>query len=198
MNHHTHFTVRLISCSLLLVAAVCLVVACGPTAADNGGKSGTDGNSGTTNFRLKAEPAGAAITVVDAKKAEDGADIVVEGRIQATQPRFHVFTMIDLSMPYCGEKDDETCKTPWDYCCFGKDEVSALLIPVRFVGADGKPVRAADGHKFAWRLLDRVKVVGKLRKLEDGTLVIAATGYWQVERPTIDWAVTWPEEVAIN
>ena len=65
---------------------------------------------------LAAKPAG-AVSVQDARKAGAADSRTVTGRIANVVPGFAVFTLMDSSLPYCGEKNKEDgCKTPWDYC----------------------------------------------------------------------------------
>ena len=89
---------------------------------------------------LAADP-GAALSVDKAKAGGPKDTVVVTGRIAKVVPRFAVMTLMDTSLPYCGEKSTEDdCRTPWDYCCESADtqRANSLLVEVR--DANGKPI----------------------------------------------------------
>ncbi|MGE0431596.1 MAG: hypothetical protein AB7K09_22780 [Planctomycetota bacterium] len=187
------FVACLAVCAVALVLAGCSQKAPAP---DNNASGTSTGNGSAPRFMLTEKPAGEPISVVAARTAEVGKQIVVDARIQGTNARFYSLKIVDTSMNYCGQVTKETCKTPWDYCCYPEDELPGKLMAVRFVDDKGEAARA-DGT-FEWRHLDRVLIVGAVRELEDGTRILAATGYYRLERPTLDWDITWPAEVAGN
>ena len=138
---------------------------------------------------LTAKPAG-AVSVLDARKAGAADSRAVTGRIARVVPGFAVFTLMDTSLPYCGEKNKEDgCKTPWDYCCESATirAANSLLIEVR--DAKGKPIA---GSLDNLRLLDAVTVVGKLTKDEHGNQVLLATGWHRDARPELPGNLRWP------
>ena len=142
-------------------------------------------------FVLAADP-GEAIGVVDAKVGGAAERIVVQGRIAKIVKGYAVFTLTDLGLPYCGETNPEDhCKTPWDYCCEQPATITANSLVVEVHGADGKPLAAATLGDL--RLLDAVKVQGKLVKDENGNFVVTATGVFRSQRPQLPAGLNWPQ-----
>ena len=77
------------------------------------------------------------------------------------------------------------------YCCDTPEDHRKNELLVEFRGADGVPVETAGLPKT--RLLDLMKIRGKMTENEHGSLVLVADGYWQVERPTLPDGLNWPE-----
>lgn len=138
---------------------------------------------------LATKPAG-AVSVLDARKGGAADSRVVSGRIANVVSGFAVFTLMDSSLPYCGEKNKEDgCKTPWDYCCESSDTRTANSLLVEVRDAKGKPIAGSLGDL---RLLDAVTVVGKLTKDEHGNHVLLATGWHRDSRPELPTDLRWP------
>jgi hypothetical protein len=184
---------------LCLLLALSLAACGGEDKSDNPGTSGkpSDGGTATTSF-LQPDP-GKALTVVEAREMADGDEVVVEGRVQNINKGYAMFTMYDPDLLYCGQPGTaeagrepmDGCLTPWDYCCSDPDEVAAGNIPVEMRDAKGAPVKADD---IGLRLLDLVRVKGKLEKTESGNFILVATsGWFRAERPEIGDHVHWPE-----
>ncbi len=138
---------------------------------------------------LATKPAG-AVSVLDARKTGAADVATVTGRIANLVPGLAVFTLMDTSLPYCGETNkDDGCKTPWDYCCESKDTRTANSLLVEVRDGAGKPIA---GSSSDLRLLDAVTVVGKLTKDEHGNHVLLATGWHRDARPELPADVRWP------
>ena len=128
--------------------------------------------------------------MLDARKGGAADSRVVSGRIANVVSGFAVFTLMDSSLPYCGEKNKEDgCKTPWDYCCESSDTRTANSLLVEVRDAKGKPIAGSLGDL---RLLDAVTVVGKLTKDEHGNHVLLATGWHRDARPELPADLRWP------
>ena len=141
-------------------------------------------------LQLPAQPAG-AVSVLDARKGGPAERAVVSGRVASLVGGYVAFTLMDKSLPYCGETNKEdSCKTPWDYCCESGETRTAHSLVVEARGADGKPLRAQGD--VGLRLLDAVTVTGKLSKDEHGNHVLVATGWHRDERPSLPADVRWP------
>ena len=114
------------------------------------------------------------------------------GRIGDITPGSAQFTLMDTEVPYCGETNHEdTCPTPWDYCCESKDRIKNNSMVVEIHDATGKPLATPSLPDL--RLVDKIKVTGKLTKDEYGTFLLAATGLFRVERPKLPDYVKWPQ-----
>lgn len=138
---------------------------------------------------LSADP-GAATTVLNAKQDGPQDRVVVHGRIANIVKGYAAFTLMDTSLAYCGEKHAENCKTPWDYCCEKPETRTANALAVELRDADGKPLATPVLPDL--RLLDTVKVVGKLTKDEHGNFTLTAEGMFRTARPTLPEGLRWP------
>jgi len=175
-----------------LLAAVSLSFAFLAGCGQDAPKTGSPGTPAPelAKLALPARPAG-AVSVRAAKKADAADACAVTGRIGSVVPGFAVFTLMDASLPYCGEKNKEDgCKTPWDYCCESGETRTANSLLVEVRDGKGKPVAGQLGDL---RLLDAVTVVGKLTKDEHGNHVLLATGWHRDARPTLPEGVRWPQ-----
>ncbi len=140
---------------------------------------------------LAADP-GAALSVVDAKAKGAQPEVTVTGRVADVVKGRFAFTIMDLAVPYCGETNKEDhCKTPWDFCCESKERITANSLFVEARDTEGKPIATPSLPDL--RLLDRVKVKGKLEVDAHGNPVLLATGVFRAERPTVPDDLRWPQ-----
>jgi hypothetical protein len=137
-----------------------------------------------------ADP-GTAEDIKAAKQAGARDTVTVTGRIYEIVPGKAAFRIMDLSVAYCGEKKKENCPTPWDYCCESATTRNASSVLVEARGADGAPI-ATDALPDM-RLLDVVKVTGKLVADEHGNHTVVATGLFRGARPNLPADLDWPK-----
>ncbi len=175
--------------SLFLSPLVLLLTACGGTtgtATITPPKASPD-----VVARMLSSDPGAAVSVVNAKQDGPQDRVTVHGRIFLTVKDMAVFSIMDTSLPYCGEVNKEdNCKTPWDYCC-DKDKIAANALLVELRNADGKPLATPALPDL--RLLDEVKVTGQLTKDEHGNFTLNAEGVFKVARPSLPDGLRWPQ-----
>ena len=116
----------------------------------------------------------------------------VEGRIQHYTTGEFAFRLMDAELPYCGEQCKDDCMTPWDYCCESPKTITAnsLAVEVR----DEKGTVIATPSLPNLRLLDRVKVKGKLTQDEHGNFTLLATGVYRVDRPKLRADLNWQKQ----
>jgi len=157
------------------------------------GQSGTAENEGSSAgpaaWLIDSEPADALAVAQAKSQLQAGDEVVVRGRIGGRANPMSddspVFTVMDLSVPHCGQMgDDDHCPTPWDYCCESRDSIKANAATVQVIDARGSPV----GDKLAaagLSNLDEVVLVGTVgpRPNED-VLMIKATGVYRVPEAT--------------
>lgn len=180
---------------LLLTLSLIPIV---PFAASCGGSDtpATENGAGAPpaamqQYVLQADP-GESIGVVAARQREAGTQMVVAGRIARIGKGAAVFWLMDKQLPYCGEvRSEDTCKTPWDYCCETPDtyRANSLLVEIRDQGGQPVPTPSLPGL----RLLDHVEVTGTIEKDEQGNPVLLAAGYFRVARPELPDDVRWPQ-----
>ena len=139
---------------------------------------------------LATKPAG-SVSVLDARKAGEAESLTVSGRVANVVSGFAVFTLMDISLSYCGEENKEDgCKTPWDYCCVTAKTRTANSLLVEVRDGSGNPVAGSIGDL---RLLDAVTVVGKLMQDDHGNHLLLATGWHRDARPDLPDGVRWPQ-----
>jgi hypothetical protein len=114
--------------------------------------------------------------VVDARKANDGDEVVVRGRIGGSVKPFTegraVFQLVDLSLKTCNQASPmDDCKTPWDYCCDDKADVFAKSVTVQVLGAGGQPLRASLEGVGGLKPMGEVTAKGTVKKSPDGKAV---------------------------
>ncbi len=166
--------------------AICLVIAACekkpavPAAPATAGASGSE-LALPSGFFLAAAPK-EAVEVKDSKpKAKVGETVTIIGRIGGSREPFvdgrAIFTLVDTRLKACGEgAEEDGCKTPWDYCCEPRKELTANMATVRIVGADGQPLKSGLKNVQGLKPLARVTVVGTVAEAEGGVLVVNASG----------------------
>jgi hypothetical protein len=174
--------------TLTLLALFTLTTAC--SKPDNG-PAEVPASAEAQKLALTADP-GAALAVAKVKADGPKDEVTVEGRLYKITKGYAAMRIMDLTMDYCGEiNKEENCPTPWDYCCNTKGDIAAGSLLVEARNADGKPLKTPALPNL--RLLDKVKVTGKLIKDDHGNLVLLASGMFRSDRPTVPDFVKWPE-----
>ena len=172
----------------LALAASLLTAGCGregtPAADHSSAASAAAPSAGTdrARFLLAAEPAGAR-GVRDARKdAKDGDDVVIVGRIGGERKPWvdgrATFRVVDSAFKPCNERDDDGCKTPWDYCCDDTDELRQGMATVKVVDGEGKTVAVDARELLGVKELQTVVVKGKAKRDAEGNLTVLASGVY--------------------
>lgn len=168
---------------LPLLALTAFLTACGES-----GEAGrvTSQPTPTDHWLLESEPPD-AVSVTQAKaSAQAGDDIVLRarigGRMDPISDDSPVFTVMDLSVPHCGQIPGDTCPTPWDYCCEPRESVRAHAATVQVVDSAGN-APAISPAKAGLVPLDEVVIIGKVgpRPTSD-VLTIKASAVYPVKR----------------
>jgi len=142
---------------------------------------------------LKLADPGPGVSVKKVKEMGHGEEVVVEGRVSNIVTGVAAFNLIDVSLDYCGQKSPEdSCKTPWDYCCEDAGDRAAATISVEKRGADGK-IMGQGTHLPMLRLLDVVAAKGKIEKDDHGNVTVVATSWFVRERPQLPDDLHWPK-----
>lgn len=89
-----------------------------------------------------------------------------------------MFSLVDKRMPACSDNPEDTCKTPWDYCCESAEDLMANSATVEVVGADGQMIKTGLEGVHGLKPLSRVVVVGTVASAEKGNLIVKAEGIW--------------------
>lgn len=154
------------------------------------------------NLFVKALPAGAMVSPIEAKKtAKVGDTITITGRVGGSGEPFvadrAVFTIVGEALPACSDNPDDHCSEPWDYCCETKEEITAHSATIQVVDDKGRPVRTGLKGQNGIAELSEVTVTGKVVQADEKTLVINATGiYVNPALPKGLFAKETPKDVA--
>ena len=179
---------------LISLLAVSLSLgACGKSESTPGTSGQTSGAATSTPtspaaakpvWVLAAEPSDAA-AVADAKaSSEEGDEVVIRarigGRMEPISDDSPIFTVMDLSVPHCGQMAEDHCPTPWDYCCEPTDSIKANAATVQLVDAQSKPI-ATSPTTQGFAALDEVVIVGTVGpRPSPDVFTIKATGVYRV------------------
>ncbi|MFG0276091.1 MAG: hypothetical protein ACF8QF_13650 [Phycisphaerales bacterium] len=130
------------------------------------------------SWTLASAPEGAVGVVEVRAAAQEGDSVVIRGRIggraEPISDGSPVFTIMDLSLAYCGQASDDGCTTPWDYCCETPEAIAAHAATVQVIGIEG-------GALTGLAALDEVVVVGTVGpRPTPAVLTIIATGVHRV------------------
>ena len=170
----------------LIPAAALILVSCGKQEAE----PNTTGNAPAAAAPATELPEGLMLTkapeaelvTINAVKAnakvgdEVVVSVVVGGRLKPVVDNLAVMTVVESSLPNSCVGEDDHCKTPWDYCCAAKEELSSGMATVRVVDDAGKPL-ALNFASASIKPGDYLVVAGTVAEKNDaGNLVIDAKG----------------------
>jgi hypothetical protein len=171
--------------SLLVVCASMLLVACG--GANDKKDAKTQSGSPTAAAAVPAElfvaaAPGAPQAIEELKKsAKEGDEVIVRvlvgGEVEPIVDTLASMVVVDVSVPSCAANPEDSCPTPWDFCCVPAEELVKHRATVQAVDAAGKPLKAsfAAGQKI--KPHDTLVVKGKVGPRPDPKVfVINATG----------------------
>lgn len=131
-------------------------------------------------YLLAAEPAGAKPVKEVRQAAQDGDEVVIVGRIGGNSRPWVEgragFQIVDASFKPCNEKDDDGCRTPWDYCCDAKEDLAKGMATVKVVDDGGQTVAMDARQLLGLKELDTVVVRGRAKRDEQGNLTVLAAG----------------------
>ena len=173
--------------TLLVLAALAISTILGCGKSDDGekpsGAGGTSTASLPANLFLATAP-GQPVAVKQVKaQAQEGDDVIVRvavgGEVNVFVDGRAIVKVIDTEMKNLCLSPDDSCKTPWDYCCSTTDELQPHRATVRVVDAEGKTLKV--GLKGARQIeeLKTLVVKGVVAKGSDGkNLVIDAKGIY--------------------
>lgn len=161
--------------------SLCLL-ACAPLASLSCGgdsKPAATSAGALDPFFLKSAPDGAVPLLALRKSARNGDEVVATGRVKDFVGGLAAFTMIDSSLRACSDAGDpmeDSCTTPWDYCCIPSEEVTAASATVEF--RDGEALLKEELQGFrGLDHLDTVVVRGTVERDTVGNLTIVAKNF---------------------
>lgn len=182
------------------VVALCLGLAACNDAADSsrGTAAATAGSTGNATAQdpaglpeglfLGTRPEGQARKVSQIREAAAAGDeVVLEGFVAfpsqsgANARPFvdgaAILTLVDATVHNRCTQDNDHCTTPWDYCCTIA-EARPETATIQVLGADGRPLARSLRGEGGLTELSRVTVVGNVRSVDPGHLIVAAKGLY--------------------
>ncbi len=163
----------ILSCFTMLVA----IAGCSQEPSEPTSKTTIDG----TKFLLNQEPEGAKEVIQAREDAEEGADVVLVGRIGGSANPWiedrAAFTIVDNSLKACSDIPGDTCKKPWDYCCETPKLPTATAL-IKVVDENGDLVKEDASALLNVQELSTVVVQGKAKRDDDGNLTVLASGIY--------------------
>ena len=106
------------------------------------------------------------------QESESGDVVSIVGRIGGSAEPFvngvAAFTIVEPTLPY-----EETCTTPWDYCC-QTDKLKDNTAFIKIVDAQGQPLAANARELLGVKELTTVMVSGKANRDKQGNLTVLA------------------------
>jgi hypothetical protein len=122
------------------------------------------------------EPTPASSVVETKEKVKDGEEVVVHGRVKDFVKGYAVFIIADTSMKACIDNPEDSCTTPWDYCCNPKEKIQKSVATVHLTNDGTTPIKTEiEGFRGLQRLSSYVTVKGKAKRDEAGNLTIIAS-----------------------
>jgi hypothetical protein len=143
----------------------------------------TKGTSNTSSidgsqYQLTSEPTGAIDVLKLRSTAANDDAVVVVGRIGGAQPWIEglaAFTLVDSSLLACNEIENDSCETPWDYCCETHKLPTGTAL-VKVVDEQGNLVQEDARQLLGVKELATVVIEGKAERDKTGNLTILANG----------------------
>src|SRR5262245_50335063 len=140
-----------------------------PPTGQNGQRK--QATASDNKYVLNEEPAGAKGVLDVKKQAKDGDEIVVVGKIGGSEKPFTgraAFTIVDMSLKSCSDREGDNCPIPWDYCCEPPDELAKATVLVKFVDESGKTLEQDAKESMNIKELQTVVVRGIARRNDSG------------------------------
>ncbi len=143
-------------------------------------------NGASSKYLLAKEPADAKNIATIAESAKNNDEVVAVGRIGGSETPFvegqAAFTIVDLSLVPCNEKDDDSCQTPWDYCC-DTDKLKTHSVAVQMVDDQGKPVKVGAKELLKVKELQTLVIKGKVERAGDTVTILANSLFVRPDAP---------------
>lgn len=165
----------------VIVAGFLLAAGCAEESSTNtstitdSAKPTIDGSK----YLLSEEPTEVSTVIEARESSEDGADVVLVGRIGGSVNPWvegrAAFSIVDPSLKACSDIPGDECKIPWDYCCETHKLPTSTAL-VKFVDEEGRALKSDARELLSLKELQTVVVRGKAKRDEAGNLTVLANG----------------------
>lgn len=160
-----------------MLVAGSLLIGCAEQTASQ--KDNAEPQIDASLFVLTAAPDSAQSVLTSRESAQDKDEIVIKGRIGGSSNPFvdgaAAFTIVDETLPYCGEGEEDCgCPTPWDYCCETSEVIARHSATIKFVDENNRPRRFDPKTVLGVKELSMIVVQGKAQRDDAGNLTVLA------------------------
>lgn len=163
----------------VVLTGAAMSIGCGSATESPAAASSSVANIDASQYRLEAEPDGAVGVIAARESADDGAPIVLVGRVGGSARPWvdgrAAFTLLDASMSVVAEGEDsgedELCTG--DCCALERQGCTTL---VKVVDSQGKLVPVDSRELLGLKESDMVVVQGTAQKDKTGNFVMLAKG----------------------
>jgi hypothetical protein len=168
----------------ILLPAGLLIFGCGQegTSTKEQPRPAVSSAAEKIEYLLDREPAGAKSVCAARAEAKDGEDLVIVGRIGGEKHPWvdgrAAFWVVDASVKSCSDRQEDDCKTPWDYCCDDPAKLHKSMATIRIVDHAGKTVPQDARELFGLKELQTVVAKGKVKRDKEGNLTVLAAGLY--------------------
>ncbi|HWL92098.1 MAG TPA: hypothetical protein VNT79_01065 [Phycisphaerae bacterium] len=150
-----------------------------PSSSNSPIDSAKAGNPLPVGLFATVEPANAKSVEEVKSHAKVGDAVVLRGRIGGSVSPFvegrALFTLVGNGLKACSDNPEDTCATPWDYCCETADEIAKHSATIQIVDLAGAPLKADLRGQHGIKELSEVVVVGKVVQAGERATIISAT-----------------------
>ncbi len=159
----------------LLLAMLLAAVGCDRQQVTAPGKSPQP--SPDRSFLASVEPPNPRGIVEVRKTVKDGESVVVVGRVGGSQNPWvegrAAFSLVDLALLACSDKEGDHCETPWDYCC-ETDRLPNSTLLVKLVDDSGQLVQQDTRTLLGIQELQTLVVKGTAQRDDVGNVTLFA------------------------
>lgn len=193
-NFKKEFPMKHRTTTAALTLIPCLMLAAGCTQESPPAATATGSTAPTidgSKYLLNEEPAEVATVIEAREQSEDGADVVLVGRIGGSANPWidgrAAFSIVDPSLKACSDIPGDECPKPWDYCCETHKLPTSTAL-VKFVDEDGRSLQSDARELLSLKELQTVVVRGKAKRDDAGNLTVLASGLFvrDAEKPATD------------
>ncbi len=176
--------------TLLATALIAALAACNKAEPEKPAVKADPTSTGGLPATLLADkaPDGALNVVAARAAAKPGAPIVLRGKVGGKMKPFSdavaVMVLADLeAITSCDKDPDDTCETPWDFCCEEAATIAASTATIQTKDADGKVLRSTFRGLGGIKELSELVIAGTVDDASTPEALIVNATSIHVEKP---------------
>ncbi|MEQ8765956.1 MAG: hypothetical protein RL885_18705 [Planctomycetota bacterium] len=115
-----------------------------------------------------------ALSPLEAREKGTEGTVWIHGKVGELASNRAQFQLVDPSYEACSENEDDTCATPWDFCCYSPEERARGSVIVQFRDSEGKLLQRDLQGFHGFDHLRQAWVRGKPERDDAGNLILVA------------------------